>query len=510
MKLIHVLIVSLPCLSVFAANEPETKAPLPPTQLEYIEPDWSPIGDGNYSPWMPDEDGDPVWNPTKAYNTWIDSIPDEDKAWPILVDLRYKYDALFSNRFLWVFAEDVGEDWDEDGVDDWQQISELYASTDIKPIVERLLEALSKPHMGYTLHIGTDPVSQEVLLRYGLDDEIENKEGANPNVFSCLKEDHGIMRRKSQFMASYLSYQVEQGNTEQFADRFAIGYRSSLLVEDWPSILSTLTAMGNQSRFLDLLRWTLYTHSDQLTDDQLVTLDRVIENSTAHQVQTISDQLEFHDIARRIYNFPEMKNWSDTDWDGPPISIHYDELPKAVRTVITLYDIVMHDAHKSSLLHQNDDTEPKWYVEMDDFETLDYPIESIGRMLLGMMMPAVDKATSRTRRHRANAQAMRLAIAAHRHKLRHGSFPKSIEHFNQDLIGFEFIDPFVGGDLLYRLDPETGPMIYAKGYDNDDDQGRHGLDIFLETKKIDGDFLYYPNPWTTQNFPEDEDDECCD
>jgi len=487
----------------FAQATPDT--PPAPIALELVEPDWTQIGSGNYSPWVVDEAGNQVWNPSKSFNNWLATIPDEDKAWPILVDLRYKHDALFSNDLLRVFAEDVG-DYNENGIDDWQEVSELYASADALPIMDQIAQLMSKPSMGHPLFRGTDPYSRRVFKQYGLEDYISEKENSNPSLMECSTEHLSITMDTTDFAVGYLSYIASQGELEAFTQYSITIYRGSLLTAEFPRLISTLVALASQRKMLELLRWALFTHGDKFTEEQLAQFDHAIAHYTVNQLKPVVEQLQFHDTARRIYNIPEMTRTASIYGFGPPLSTPYEQLPEMVRTILALYDMPLNVAHESSKMYPFDNPrEPKWFAEMDKFKTLDYPMDPIGRRLLDMMMPAIGRATTAIQGHRADTQAMRLAIAAHRHKLRHGSFPTSIGDFDQDLINFAFIDPFVGGNMIYRLDPEIGPMIYARGYDGDDDQGRHERNLFLSTREKDGDFLYYPNPWTTQEIAEDED-----
>ena len=502
----NIIIAALGCSLLapsFTQATPDT--PPAPIALELVEPDWTQIGSGNYSPWVVDEGGAKVWNPSKSFNNWLATIPDEDKAWPILVDLRYKHDALFSSAYFG-FLPDVGEDFDEDGVDDWKELSNLFDQTDMNPIMDQLLEAMGKPRMGYPLLLETDPDSRRVFERYGLEDHIENNASLNPQMIECTLQSLGTTRQITQLAVSYLSYIVGKGEIETFAADYIIMYQGSLLTDETPYLISTLVSIASQRRLLSLLRWALFTHGDGFTETQLAEFDRVIADTSINQLAVVGEQLQFHGFVRRVFNLPNLMNYTEHEQLGPPISAPYEQLPLVVRKTMALYDIPLNAAHESSKMYGFDaPSTPDWSSQGKDINELDSPIEAIGRLLVGIMMPATDQAVNRLREHRADTQAMRLAIAAHRHKLRHGSFPTSIGDFDQDLINFAFVDPFVGGNMIYRLDPEIGPMIYARGYDGDDDQGRYTQYLLLGSKEVEGDLLYYPNPWTTQEIAEDED-----
>ncbi|MEM9373409.1 MAG: hypothetical protein AAGA55_07175 [Planctomycetota bacterium] len=97
--------------------------------------------------------------------------------------------------------------------------------------------------------------------------------------------------------------------------------------------------------------------------------------------------------------------------------------------------------------------------------------------------------------------AFRLALAAHRHRLRHGEPPQGLADIDDDLINFDPIDGFTGGPMQFRW-RDGAPFVYTFGPDKDDDGGRHVLDEdgepwetisdeLLETAP-DGDFVLFP------------------
>lgn len=128
---------------------------------------------------------------------------------------------------------------------------------------------------------------------------------------------------------------------------------------------------------------------------------------------------------------------------------------------------------------------------------------SIGRLLMSTLLPAWKNAAGRYRFSVQEITALRVALAANRHRLRHGDPPLGISDIDDDLMTFDPIDGFTGGPLQFRW-RDGRPFVYAYGPDKDDDGGVHILDDegkpwrsisdeLLESKP-DGDFVLFPMP----------------
>lgn len=134
-----------------------------------------------------------------------------------------------------------------------------------------------------------------------------------------------------------------------------------------------------------------------------------------------------------------------------------------------------------------------------DFQQPIHALQKYTSNDLGEMLPAdqADDSTNRkpsnhylparviiTTLHRVHTQyaqsltelnATRLLIAAHRHKLTHGSFPQTLADFDPTFLTFTPTDLFTGNPLHYRL-ADNQPLIYSSGTDRDDDNARPLLD----------------------------------
>jgi len=86
------------------------------------------------------------------------------------------------------------------------------------------------------------------------------------------------------------------------------------------------------------------------------------------------------------------------------------------------------------------------------------------------LLPALGRRFIAAQRHMARVDTARLALAALRHKAKHGKLPEMLDALVPDLVEALPPDPFSGKPLLYRKDAE-GFVLYAVGENGRDDQG---------------------------------------
>ena len=124
-----------------------------------------------------------------------------------------------------------------------------------------------------------------------------------------------------------------------------------------------------------------------------------------------------------------------------------------------------------------------------------------GRMLTGYSLLGLKLESANFRTQHQALIGLRVALAAHRHHLRHDQPPASLDAIDADLLDFEPVDGFTGGRLIYRWTGE-GHLVYALGADGDDDAGRHAVGPDAEPVglisdeyllgKWDGDWVVFP------------------
>src|SRR5206468_10980568 len=84
---------------------------------------------------------------------------------------------------------------------------------------------------------------------------------------------------------------------------------------------------------------------------------------------------------------------------------------------------------------------------------------------------ATDKLLANFQRHHALIRCTLVALAAERHRLRHGTWPATPAEFAPGYLPELPLDPFGGQPLRYKRLPD-GVVIYSVGADGIDDGGR--------------------------------------
>ena len=494
-------IAMLGLCSPFTAGEPENTQPIEPTpeiKLDLIEPDWSLLGDGNWSPWFVDASGETVWNPSASFNAWMDTIPEADKAWPILVDVYYKhFDVLGWENYALGAWPAQREDQDENGVDDWAQVVAILKEPGTQEIIDQLNVAFSKPHMGAKMRDGLGPIEYEAMVKYKRNDENDQVKDQvdNPDVLSCYPPFFSLVKHGQELLLSHAYLMAIEGDMEGFTKQIMTALDSTRLFSNRKSVISNLVAGAGQRRVFRAILWALYKHGEQLNDDQLQSIEQAVQRNFIVSFENIEDSLQFHDAVRRVFNMPEMARSAGNFSSVDPLSTPYTKLTGSVRRTLALYDMPIQGASAATNFHANHEPEPKWYFDAWGYDRLKLDVDFIGKQMLNMFEMALEPSINICVEVQTYSDAVRLAIAAHRQRLRNGDFPVSTEAIERDLLGFTPQDPFTRGLLTYKISPEFGPMIYSVGNDLDDDSGRHDPRTRLFAKEYDSDFLFYPDPY---------------
>lgn len=151
-----------------------------PGNEQPIIPDWSRVTRGNWSPWV-DDVGGHTWDPVRSFNTWVESIPEEDNAWPVVVDVYYEFQSVIRSETRGVMTDELDPDpeWHRTPKHREQRIAAL-ADPAIQAAIERLIEASNRPHFAAGYYEYTDPHVQRTLTRLDRVDEIVPRAGSEP------------------------------------------------------------------------------------------------------------------------------------------------------------------------------------------------------------------------------------------------------------------------------------------------------------------------------------------
>lgn len=442
--------------------------PLTQQELQDLTPDWTKITQGNWSPWFTDP-YDPAatkqWNPAASFNAWVDSIPEEKKAWPILVDVEYAYYDQLRNEGAGSSPLEPKE---------WALIVELLEQPEIQTIIDRLVDAFNRPYLGSVLYHTTDDYAHASMLRYGHeDDDWDPNPIANPDLFNSLLPALGVHRNAVNLMCSSAMYQLELGNAEAFIEQITATLRSVDLNLELPVLISQLVGTAIEAKVYDTILWTLEYHPEKFTDAHLSHLANEIGDNSNETYAWEAEALLGHDTFRRMANQKgQLTTQGMANMGSPgavPSSVQDSALDTPFQRALWTYNSVLRPLENTSGLWPDDSslaaTSPEEFIDQQ-MEALDFRVG----MMMELFIPTIGQAASRHRMIIQETLALQLNIAAHRHKLRHVDFPDSVDAIDQDLLTVDPVDIMTGDPLKYQL-TDDGPIIYSVGDDRIDDLG---------------------------------------
>ncbi len=418
--------------------------PLNKAELAELTPDWSVVTHGNWSPWFTKPDGTTEWNPAASFNAWLATVPEEDKAWPILMDVQYGGSELLSDREVGKFPE---------ATEDWQRMVEMCETDESKRAIERLKEAFQRPVMGAGLYDGSftitrgrnlkiiqmrDPVEFAAMEKNGVEDiEFVPDENPNLNLLSVGLSSLGHQRMIVNVFRTYGIIELERGNVDEFVELMVLSMDSARFTEEFPTLLSQLVAIGTEAHGIKTINWALEHHPELFTDAHLRTLDQLIAR---HQHRTFlwqGEAIGFHDSIRRTVDDKgalKMTGMRTLQGGGGSFDIPTNLLdaelhPSAQRLLYAYNRMLLQVQAESSipLLISGPSA-------MQILESEKKNLNSRGALFLDILSPAIDRSSERFRMLQQDALDLRLTIAAHRHALRHGQLPESNEAIDEDLL----------------------------------------------------------------------------
>jgi hypothetical protein len=456
------------------------------------EPDWSAVTGGNWSPWVTATDGTQEWNPVASFNAWMDTIPEEKKAWALLADARYGNDKVFE-----VHWSGLRPDRD----DEWDSNLPVLSHSNSKKVVDQLKEAFGRQYLGCPMTEFEDSVLQDVYKRYGNEEwlyDLEPEE-SNPSILRCYRQYLTVHTVLTRFVVSYAMHQLLATEADEFVELVGLAVRSSRFGYEYPDAISQLVSIAICTQSVNAISWAVEHHAGILTEEHLVQLDQIFEENELEILTVDGDVLGFHDACRRMANNTVGFNIQGldpgrakimNDMDGDPLHVPFNQLHSSVQETMLLYEKMMRSGVDQRLFIRS----PAERTSDDIFEAENKPLNLIGNTLIKIIRIAVEKAAVQGIKASEEQNGTRLAIAVHRHKLRHGEFPTSIDEIDPDLLRFEPKDAYTGNAMSYRL-TEAGPLIYSFGPDLDDDQGQEIASEYRRTKKpVDGDYVLFPQP----------------
>ncbi|MBL4809021.1 MAG: hypothetical protein JKY43_03060 [Phycisphaerales bacterium] len=438
--------------------------PLTQAQLKNLTPDWSKATQGNWSPWHTKPDGSKTWNPTASFNQWLATIPENQKAWPVLIDIYISEEHLFDRTLL-----DANP-----GTDQWNQLTKLLDQPESKATIAQLTEALNRPHFGFALYSSTDQYEHDALIKNNKEDKNWNPNPEqNPSLYNLKNSLFPKLHHTTLLLIASAKHQLINNNPDTFVQQVETLINARKLPHESPNTNSWLIGMAIEGLSYQSISWALQNHPEKLTDKHLASLQSTIGDLSNRTIVWESHALEFHDTFRRIAStngsldpFDLTKNLNIPNFiSTPPTNLPDSALHHSLQRTLWILNTTAKQATPLSKFNRPKDMP----TTKEIYELHKNSLSKFTFLLSDPFIPYLDAVATRNRMHIQNSIAIQLTIAIHRHKLRHNEFPQSIAAIDTDLLPITPTDAFSGQPLKYKL-TNTGPIIYSIG-DNRIDNG---------------------------------------
>ena len=93
------------------------------------------------------------------------------------------------------------------------------------------------------------------------------------------------------------------------------------------------------------------------------------------------------------------------------------------------------------------------------------------KILAKLLLPAISRAFLRIQDAEAARSLAILGCAFERHRIKHSSYPRSLESLDPSFLPNAVVDPFTGKNLLFTKRPDGSSLIYSVGPDLKDNGG---------------------------------------
>lgn len=455
------------------------------------------------------------WDPVGDHNAAVEAVPVGNRAFPVLAEYAGRVEAMRDQA--WGNSGGYAPDFSraEPGDPQWATLVAWLEGEDAQELTRLITEAASRPVFGQPLSVRGVPLWDDTVRRHGgtvLDDP--SPPAANPLVYNMLLPAFGPATGGVTVLDARARLAVERNDREGLVAAIQPVVSLAEIVADPPLMINQFVAARYRLMARLRIAQVLAERPDLVDESTAVLFDGWLALGLADAAVVLDAQWEltfFEDLLRRTVDdrgvFVQAKATQAVDaldashLDAPPASTA--PLAAINADLLASYEMLMRHTEAGlagfeipwTPIDLTDTDADAWVKQPDSIPG------KVGRRLIAIMLLDWETPVETFRNARQDPLGLRVALAAHRHRLRHGEPPVSLEGIDRDLLAFEPIDGFTGGRLVYRWTGDTH-LVYAFGADGDDDGGRHAGDPegvavpFISDDylrgKWDGDWVVFP------------------
>lgn len=454
------------------------------------------------------------WDPFGDHNAAVAAMDPEDRAYPLLAEVHGRLLALRSEwgDGMAMLPEFLDADPSEPG---WDDLLAWLADERILAVRAIGRAAAAKPALGMPLWTNDEPEWHAIVTRQGVVLGPIDPPPQHPMLVGVLLPVFGPIANLSTISDAAARVGAQQGDTAAFESAVGDMFDLAAISTEPGFLINQLFRNARLNAAVERIGRTLAEHPGLIDDAVAVRLERRLADAVAGGWTAFDAAVEMlfvEDAFRRtvddrgVFNramarhtLRIIEEWDDGTAPAPstaPLDAFNPEL------LASYHEMARHFAAREDTLRI---PWRPYAITRDEIDAWVNKTDSLpgrtGRRLVDQFTAEWFDPSAAMRAAHQNILGLRVALAAHRHRLRHGEPPSSLDAIDTDLIGFDPVDGFTGGRLVYRWTGE-GHLVYALGADGDDDAGRHVLDPdgaplpFISDEYLverwDGDFVVFP------------------
>jgi hypothetical protein len=457
------------------------------------------------------------WDPIGDHNAAVAAMDPEDRAYPLIAEATARLRAMTDEPWGKQPGRMAPDFIDaEPGDPEWDRLVAWMEAEPVQAAMRLVREAASRPAMGAPLSVRDDPEWVSILAAHGIETPVDpTPPPAEPLLLGVLLPHIGSVRGLAVICDAHARLAVERGDAEALTDAVEDILGLASLASEPNVLISQIVRVALLIMASDRIGDTLVDRPDLIDDATTARFDALLADALAGGwtvPDTAGELAFFEDVFRRTADsrgvfdpqlvllvmpaVDEPADYSAGPASTAPIEAFTPDL------LASYLAAQRYAAAAEQAVAVPFELYPISQEQMDDWsEGRDSVPGRIGRSLVGLLTPKWAMAAMTFRSIDQRVLGLRVALGAHRHQLRHGRPPSSLESIDSDLLAFDPVDGFTGGRLVYRWTGE-GHLVYTFGADHDDDAGRPAADpdgTAVRTitddylrGKWDGDWVVFP------------------
>lgn len=457
------------------------------------------------------------WDPIGDHNAAVAAMAPDDRAYPLVAEamarLRAMRDETWGDRPDARLPDFIRA---KPGDPEWERLKAWLEEEPVREVLAIVREAAHRPTLGQPLGVRDDPEWVEIMARHGI--EIPRDPSpvpGDPLLLGVLLPGAGAIRDMGLLCVAQAELAAEREDAQAFGSAVEDLFGLASLASEPRFVITHLIRIAALMMAVDRIADAITHHPDLMDDAMAARFDAMLADALAAGWTDPDPTMElavFEDILRRMVNDrgvfdPAMVRLSMPAVDKP--GTHTSPPPSTAPLAAFNADLLAcYRRMEMQAVAGVAALEIPWQpyaISKQEFESWQAEPDSIpgriGRLTVGMLTANWSALARTYRTARQDVIGLRVALAGHRHQLRHGQAPASLDAIDADLLTFDPVDGFTGGRLVCRWTGD-GHLVYALGADGDDDGGGHAADPDgTPVRDISDDYLREKWDGDWQAFP---------